>query len=61
MRYGWWSGVPEGAQYVRQAGFSAIRCEGMILECAQKHGKIARGEALDLCQISWDRAEQVAS
>lgn len=49
----------EGAAYVRQAGFSAIRCEGMVLEYAETHGRITRGEALDLCQISGDRASRI--
>lgn len=40
------------AEYIRQAGFSPIQHEQMVLNYIDKHGSIRRADAADLCRIS---------
>ena len=47
-------GNPYG--YVHTRGFDSIQQEQMILKFIDKHGKITRSEASDLCKISKDQA-----
>jgi ATP-dependent DNA helicase RecG len=44
------------AEYVRQAGFDPIQQEQMVITYIQKHGRIKRAEAMDLCRITKDQA-----
>jgi ATP-dependent DNA helicase RecG len=44
------------AAYTRQAGFSAIQHEQMVLSYARQHGQIKRSEVMDLCRLSQDQA-----
>ena len=46
----------EQAEYVRQAGFDAIQTEQMILKYVKIHGRITRGEAMELCRLTKDQA-----
>ncbi len=47
------------AAYVRQRGFEPIQQEQMVLQYAEKHGRITRREAAELCQLSADQAKRV--
>lgn len=47
------------AGYVRARGFDRIRQEAMVLEFTQAHGRIARSEAADLCNVSGDQASRL--
>ena len=40
------------AEYIRQAGFSPIQHEQMVLSYIDKHGSIKRSDAAELCRIS---------
>lgn len=42
----------EKAAYVRQRGFESLQQEQMVLQYVDKHGRITRKEAAELCQIS---------
>lgn len=44
------------AAYTRQAGFSAIQNEQMVLNYTRQHGRIKRAEVMELCRISSDQA-----
>ena len=44
------------AAYTRQAGFSAIQHEQMVLSYARQHGSIRRSEVMDLCRLNDDQA-----
>lgn len=46
----------ESAAYVRQRGFEPIQQEQMVLQYAEKHGRITRAEVAELCRISPDQA-----
>jgi ATP-dependent DNA helicase RecG len=46
----------QSASYIRQAGFDIIQQEQMVIQFAQKHGKIARKDAMELCRLSKDQA-----
>lgn len=50
--------VREGgkAAYTRQKGFSAIQHEQMILNYIDQHGRITRGEAMELCHLTKQQA-----
>jgi ATP-dependent DNA helicase RecG len=41
----------EPAAYIRQAGFDPIQQEQMALRYAREHGKITRGDVVDLCHV----------
>lgn len=44
------------AAYTRQRGFSAIQHEQMVLSYVDQHGKVSRGEAMDLCNLTRSQA-----
>jgi len=44
------------AGYVRQRGFEPLQQEHMVLQYVEKHGRITRGEAAELCRISGPQA-----
>lgn len=44
------------AAYVRQRGFEPLQQEQMVLQYVEKHGRIARREAAELCRISGPQA-----
>jgi ATP-dependent DNA helicase RecG len=50
-------GQPEA--YVRTRGFEAIQQEQMVVQFADTHGRITRGEAADLCRISLYQATRL--
>lgn len=43
-------GEPGG--YIRQRGFEPLQQEQMVLQYAESHGRITRGQAAELCRIS---------
>ena len=47
--------------YVRQAGFDAIKQEQMVLQFIDAHGSIKRGEVVELCHLSPDQAYKLLS
>jgi len=47
------------AAYTRQAGFSPLQHEQMILSYAQQHGRIRRSEAADLCRLTVTQASKL--
>lgn len=49
------------AAYIRQRGFEPLQQEQMILQYVEKHGKITRREAAELCQLSPDQAYRLLS
>lgn len=44
------------AAYVRQRGFEPLQQEQMVLQYVQKHGRITRQEAAELCRVSGPQA-----
>ncbi|MBL8252140.1 MAG: ATPase, partial [Candidatus Competibacter sp.] len=44
------------AAYTRQAGFSSIQNEQMVLSYVRQHGQIRRSEVMELCRLSEDQA-----
>lgn len=46
-------------EYVRQAGFSPIQQEQMVLSYIEKHGAIKRADAAELCHISPSQATRL--
>lgn len=51
----------EQVAYTRQAGFSRLQHEQMILGHVQHHGAIRRNEVMDLCHLSKDQASRLLS
>lgn len=51
----------EKAAYVRQRGFEPLQQEQMVLQFAEKHGKITRKETADLCHIGSFQANRLLS
>jgi ATP-dependent DNA helicase RecG len=49
------------AAYVRQHGFEPLQQEQMVLQFAEKHGRITRAEVAALCQISGPQASRLLS
>lgn len=47
--------LDEKAAYVRQRGFEPLQQERMVLQYAEKHGRITRREAAELCRLSPDQ------
>jgi len=45
--------------YTRQAGFSSLQHEQMVLSHVQHHGQIQRSEVMDLCHLSRDQAAKL--
>ena len=46
----------ERAAYVRQRGFEPLQQEQMVLQYVEKHGRITRREAAELCHLSGPQA-----
>lgn len=46
----------ESVAYVRQRGFEPLQQEQLVLQYVDNHGRIARREAAELCQISGPQA-----
>lgn len=44
------------AAYVRQRGFEPLQQEQMVVQFVEKHGRITRREAAELCRLSPDQA-----
>jgi len=44
------------AEYIRQAGFTHIQQEQMVLNYIDKHGSIKRADVMDLCHVTQDQA-----
>ena len=44
------------SEYIRQAGFSAIQQEQMVLNYINKHGSIKRADVMDLCHLNGPQA-----
>lgn len=44
------------AAYTRQRGFSSLQHEQMVLAYVDQHGKISRGEAMELCNLTRSQA-----
>jgi len=51
--------VGNKAAYTRQAGFSLIQHEQMVLSYVQQYGQIKRAEVMDLCRLTEDQAWQL--
>ena len=49
----------EKAAYVRRRGFEPIQQEQMVLQYVEKHGRITRKEAAELCRIASSQAKRV--
>jgi hypothetical protein len=47
------------AAYVRQRGFEPLQQEQMVLQYVDKHGKITRGEAAELCRLASHQARDL--
>lgn len=47
------------AAYTRQAGFTTIQHEQMVLSYVQQHGQVQRAEVTDLCRLSPDQAAKL--
>lgn len=45
--------------YTRQAGFSRLQHEQMVLSHVRHHGQIRRSEVIDLCHLSHDQAKKL--
>lgn len=45
--------------YTRQAGFSSLQHEQMVLSHVRHHGQIQRSEVMDLCHLSRDQAAKL--
>ena len=45
--------------YTRQAGFSILQHEQLVLNYARQHGRIQRNEVMDLCRLSSDQAKNL--
>jgi len=44
------------AAYVRQRGFEPLQQEQMVLQYVEKHGRITRSEAAELCRLASSQA-----
>ena len=49
----------QSSDYIRQAGFDRIQQEQMVMQYTQKHGRITRKDAIDLCRLSEDQATRL--
>lgn len=49
----------EPAAYVRQRGFELLQQEQMVLQYVEKHGRITRREAAELCRIASHQARDL--
>lgn len=51
-----YQGKGDKAAYTRQAGFSAIQHEQMVLNYVRQHGQIKRADVIELCHLTKDQA-----
>lgn len=49
--------VGDKAAYTRQAGFTPIQHEQMVLSFARQHGSIRRAEVMELCRLSAEQSK----
>lgn len=56
---GLYKALGDKAAYTRQAGFSAIQNEQMVLSYVRQHGRIQRAEVMELCHLSKDQATRM--
>ncbi|WP_026817496.1 ATP-binding protein [Arenimonas composti] len=49
----------EKAAYTRQAGFTPIQHEQMVLNYVRQHGQIRRAEVMELCRLSADQGKKL--
>lgn len=47
------------AAYVRQRGFEPLQQEQMVMQYVEKHGRITRSEAAELCLLGSDQAKRL--
>lgn len=47
------------AGYTRQAGFTALQHEQMVLSYVRQHGQIKRAEVMELCRLSDGQAKKL--
>ena len=47
------------AAYTRQLGFSSLQHEQLVLNYVRQHGRVTRGEVVDLCRLSADQAARL--
>lgn len=47
------------AAYTRQAGFSALQHEQMVLNYVRQHGRVRRSDVMDLCRLSDGQAKEL--
>lgn len=47
------------AAYTRQAGFTPIQHEQMVLSFVRQHGQIKRAEVMELCRLNEDQAKRL--
>lgn len=47
------------AGYIRQAGFTALQNEQMVLSYVRRHGQIRRAEVMELCRLSEGQAKDL--
>lgn len=51
--------VGDKAAFTRQAGFTAIQHEQMVLNYVKQHGQIRRAEVVELCRLTEEQAKQL--
>lgn len=51
--------VGDKAAYTRQAGFTPIQHEQMVLSYVRQHGSIKRAEVMELCRLSAEQAKEL--
>ncbi|MBX9712620.1 MAG: putative DNA binding domain-containing protein [Pseudomonadaceae bacterium] len=51
--------VGDKAAYTRQAGFTPIKHEQMVLSYVRQHGSIKRAEVMELCRLSAEQAKEL--
>ena len=49
----------EKLAYTRQVGFSQVQHPEMVLNYVRQHGRIQRGEAMELCHLSAEQAKKL--
>ncbi|MGH2485461.1 MAG: ATPase, partial [Ktedonobacterales bacterium] len=52
-------GANNPVAYVRQAGFTPIQQEQMVLQFVREHGSITRRDVIDLCQLGESQASRL--
>lgn len=51
----------EKAAYTRQAGFTSLQNEQLVLNYVQQHGQIRRADVMELCRLGADQAKNLLS